>query len=231
MKRIFFYLFIFISPTPIFSQVNLKNGLIACYPFNANANDESGNNNNGTINGATLTTDRFGKANRAYNFNGSSLISVSPDQFKNQSYTYATWVKLDNLPPEGDNNYFITVGPDIDLYSSIVPPMLLQPIIENAIRHGLRYKENNDGVLNIDFNKDGNNVVCRINDNGIGIKKSMELKTNTRVEYQSKGMTLTESRINAINVISQKKIAMEVKDKYDEQGVGIGTQVKISFEQ
>ncbi len=110
MKRIFFYLFIFISPTPIFSQVNLKNGLIACYPFNANSNDESGNNNNGTINGATLTTDRFGKANRAYNFNGSSLISVSPDQFKNQSYTYATWVKLDNLPPEGDNNCFITVG-------------------------------------------------------------------------------------------------------------------------
>jgi hypothetical protein len=90
--------------------VNLKNGLVACYPFNGNSNDESGNNNNGTVNGATLTTDRFGKANGAYNFDGSSLISIDPAHFQNQSYTYATWVKLDNLPSENDNNCFITIG-------------------------------------------------------------------------------------------------------------------------
>jgi gliding motility-associated-like protein len=103
-------LILLLSTTAIFAQVNLKNGLVACYPFNANAKDESGNGNNGTVNGATLTTDRFGKANSAYNFNGSSLIAVNPAQFKNQSYTYATWVKLDNLPSAGDNNCFITVG-------------------------------------------------------------------------------------------------------------------------
>ena len=111
MKKVLvLFLILLFSMSTIFAQVNLKNGLIACYPFNANVNDESGNNNNGTVNGATLTTDRFGKANSAYNFNGSSLISVSPDQFKNQSYTYATWVKLNNLPSAGDNNAFITVG-------------------------------------------------------------------------------------------------------------------------
>jgi hypothetical protein len=48
------------------------NGLVAWYPFNGNANDESGNGNNGTVNGATLTSDRNGQANKAYNFNGSS---------------------------------------------------------------------------------------------------------------------------------------------------------------
>ena len=73
-------------------QVDLKNGLVACYPFNANAKDETGNGNNGTVNGATLTTDRFGKANSAYNFNGSSLIPVNPTQFKNQSYSYTNWI-------------------------------------------------------------------------------------------------------------------------------------------
>jgi Concanavalin A-like lectin/glucanases superfamily len=46
------------------------NGLVAYYPFNGNANDASGNGNNGTVNGATLTTDRFGNGNRAYAFNG-----------------------------------------------------------------------------------------------------------------------------------------------------------------
>lgn len=48
------------------------NGLVGWWPFNGNANDESGNGNNGTVNGATLTTDRFGSANSAYSFNGSS---------------------------------------------------------------------------------------------------------------------------------------------------------------
>ena len=46
------------------------NGLVGYWPFNGNANDESGNGNNGTVNGATLTTDRFGVANKAYNFDG-----------------------------------------------------------------------------------------------------------------------------------------------------------------
>ncbi|MCU0468850.1 MAG: metal-binding protein ZinT [Arcicella sp.] len=55
------------SPPP--TAIDLKNGLVACYPFNANANDATGNGNNGTVNGATLTTDRFGKVNSAYNFN------------------------------------------------------------------------------------------------------------------------------------------------------------------
>jgi hypothetical protein len=46
------------------------NGLVGWWPFNGNANDLSGNNNNGTVNGATLTADRYGNANKAYNFNG-----------------------------------------------------------------------------------------------------------------------------------------------------------------
>ena len=52
------------------------NGLIAWYPFNGNANDESGNGNNGTVNGATLTIDRNGNSDNAYSFNGSSFISM-----------------------------------------------------------------------------------------------------------------------------------------------------------
>jgi hypothetical protein len=55
------------------------NGLVGYWPFNGNANDVSGNGNNGVVSGATLTTDRFGAANKAYSFNGSSnFISVSP---------------------------------------------------------------------------------------------------------------------------------------------------------
>ena len=46
----------------VFAQINLDSGLVAHYPFNGNANDESGNGNDGTVNGATLTTDRLGNS-------------------------------------------------------------------------------------------------------------------------------------------------------------------------
>jgi hypothetical protein len=84
-----------------FSQVPSyvpTNGLVGWWPFNGNANDESGNGNNGTVNGATLTADRFGGLNNAYNFNGiSNYIDVgNPSSLGNNpsNYTQAGWVYL-----------------------------------------------------------------------------------------------------------------------------------------
>ncbi len=54
----------------LLAQVNLDSGLVAYYPFNGNAKDESGNGNNGSVFGATLTMDRFGNDRSAYEFNG-----------------------------------------------------------------------------------------------------------------------------------------------------------------
>jgi len=72
------------------------NGLVGWYPFNGNANDESGKGNNGTVNSSILTNDRFGNSNKAYSFNGSSSFidfgrneSLAPKQF-----TIASWIKL-----------------------------------------------------------------------------------------------------------------------------------------
>ena len=111
MKKVNILLLVLLLPiSTLMAQVNLKNGLVACYPFNANANDESGNNNNGTVNGATLTTDRFGKTNSAYNFDGSSYISADAEPFKNESYSFCLWTKIDKLPSFEDQNSFITVG-------------------------------------------------------------------------------------------------------------------------
>jgi len=76
------------------AQSFLTNGLVAYYPFNGNANDASGNRNNGVVYGATLTTDRFGNANQAYSFNGSSsyisIASVPLQQTDN--WTMSAWL-------------------------------------------------------------------------------------------------------------------------------------------
>ncbi len=111
MKTIYIFLFAIISLSPVFSQVNLKNGLVACYPFNANAKDETGNGNNGTVNGATLTTDRFGKVNSAYDFNGTSdYIEISPDKLQNPTYTYSLWIKPSSNPQDGISYFLFSVG-------------------------------------------------------------------------------------------------------------------------
>ena len=73
------------------------NGLVGWWPFNGNANDESGNGNNGTVNGATTTSDRFGNANKAYSFDGiSDFILVNNINFC-PNYSFNCWINCDTL--------------------------------------------------------------------------------------------------------------------------------------
>jgi hypothetical protein len=75
------------------APASLSNGLVAYYPFNGNANDESGNGHHGTVNGATLTTDRFGNSNVAYSFDGrNNHIQVNDNTiFHNQTFSVSIW--------------------------------------------------------------------------------------------------------------------------------------------
>ena len=76
------------------AQSNLTTGLVAYYPFNGNANDESGNGNNGTVNGATLTTDRFGNVGKAYSFDGVNNNIVLNQPFLTGKFSLSVWLKV-----------------------------------------------------------------------------------------------------------------------------------------
>ena len=93
LKCILIFLF---SANVCDAQTDLNAGLKAYYPFNGNANDASGNNNNPIFNNATITTDRFGKANSAYHFNGVYQYMRIPNKpslnFKNE-ITLSVWVR------------------------------------------------------------------------------------------------------------------------------------------
>ena len=73
----------------------LNEGLVAYYPFDANAIDQTGNGHDGTVYGATLTTDRFGKANSAYRFDGvNSYIQINDSpRFDLSTFTITAWAK------------------------------------------------------------------------------------------------------------------------------------------
>ncbi len=107
-KHLLFFtlLFVSIGNAQVPSYVP-TNGLVGYWPFSGNANDASSNGNNGTVNGATLTADRFGNQNSAYSFNGTSNYIAVPHNatFNMQKATWNVWVKI-NAASTG-NGYYI----------------------------------------------------------------------------------------------------------------------------
>jgi uncharacterized repeat protein (TIGR01451 family) len=102
-KQIVVFLALLISSSSVFwSQVPSyvpTNGLVGWWPFNGNANDESGNGNNGTVNGAALTTDRFGIENKAYNFDLDSIQIVNDTIFDLNHFSISCWINATYSSP------------------------------------------------------------------------------------------------------------------------------------
>ena len=97
MKKILILLLVFYSlgMNLLYAQVNLSSGLVGKYYFNGNANDESGNANDGIVHGATLVADRFGVPNHAYSFNGSNAYIIAPTTnfpVGSAPISYSLWV-------------------------------------------------------------------------------------------------------------------------------------------
>jgi hypothetical protein len=88
------------QPVPSYVPTN---GLVGWWPFNGNANDESGDWNNETVNGATLNNDRFGKVNKAYSFHGiNNSISVADNQSQRPpTISISIWISSNNLTSDG----------------------------------------------------------------------------------------------------------------------------------
>ena len=141
----------------------------------------------------------------------------------------STYLSLEKMRFKDKMDYFFEVDPTIDRSKMVLPPMLVQPFVENAMRHGLRHKTSGKGFIRIGLKKAGNELVIVVEDNGIGRKKSMEFKTAEHIEYQSKGMSLTQDRIKAIGLLYGKAMRVEVEDKLTADGSPAGTRVTIAI--
>ncbi len=130
-----------------------------------------------------------------------------------------------------EHKFLFSITTDANLVKSdvVLPPLLLQPFVENAIRHGVRHLPDNSGLIQLNFVKTKTNLVCSIMDNGIGREASMALKTINSVQYQSRGLKITMKRIEALNQRSMQKIVSIVEDLYDAAGKASGTKITIHF--
>jgi len=140
-----------------------------------------------------------------------------------------TYLELEKDRLENAFTYKVEVDATIQPQDYLIPPMILQPYVENSVRHGVRYRKDNKGVILIEVKKEEEYLVFIIEDNGIGRKRSQQLKGNTSIEYQSRGMSLTEDRVNILNEKNVHKIKIAVEDLEDATGNSSGTRVTVKF--
>ncbi len=132
------------------------------------------------------------------------------------------YVKLEHSRFPDKFEYQIKVANDIDVAAFQIPPMLLQPYIENSIWHGLRYKEDK-GFLKIHLEKlNKETIQITIADNGIGRKKSASLKTSNQKKQKSKGMGNIKRRVAILNDMYRDKVDVHISDLEED---GSGTKV------
>lgn len=112
--------------------------------------------------------------------------------------------------------YKIEIDNLLDADSLFIPNMLIQPQLENAIWHGLRYKDSM-GLLTLTVKTDNNHLTVIIEDNGIGLAKSLELKTKHQKEHRSRGLNNTQERINLLNSLYHTDISIFITEKEGEE--------------
>ena len=122
-------------------------------------------------------------------------------------------------------DYEINIDEDVDKEFTEIPPMLLQPYVENAIWHGLMHKHEGKGELCINIKVKEGNLEFIIEDNGIGREKSLTLKSKTKTKHESVGMQITADRLSVANRLYGTAGKVNVIDKEDEDGKSLGTKV------
>jgi len=138
------------------------------------------------------------------------------------------YLELQQLRYEKKFDYKIDVDPKIDLESAILPPMLLQPFIENAIEHGIKHKEAK-GHIRIRFNLEDKKLSCEIEDDGVGREKAWEVEYEKKGKHKSLATEIIRDRIIILNKKLKQKINLYIIDKISETEQPTGTLIKLDL--
>ncbi len=152
-----------------------------------------------------------------------SVLENSEEDFiplKKEIELLDLYIKLEHFRFQDKFDYSIEVDDHIDVEEFQIPPMLLQPYIENAVWHGLRYKADK-GHLNISINqKSKDEIVIIITDDGIGRVRSKALKTANQKKQNSKGMNNIKKRVSILNEMYKDKVDVTIEDLQNSEDRG-----------
>ncbi len=128
-----------------------------------------------------------------------------------------TYLDIERKRFQNRFNYDIKISDTIDADNALIPPMILQPFIENSILHGFAHK-NEQGIIKIDFDVKDEMLICSVDDNGTGRQQIIDTKPTKKPSF---GMAITQSRIDIINKAKNTKGLLKIIDKKE------GTRVEV----
>ena len=139
--------------------------------------------------------------------------------------TVGLYIQLESLRLDMQLQYKKNINEDIITEFEKIPPLILQPFVENALWHGLSRKEGLKEII-ISFNRKEDWLICNITDNGLGRQKALELKSNSLISHQSKAIEITRKRLIDFNDTALVS-PIEFSDLHDANNNPCGTQVTV----
>lgn len=144
--------------------------------------------------------------------------------------TLELYLQLESLRFEDNFSYTIDIAPEIHVDEVLVPSLLLQPIVENSVKHGLLNKNIQEGKIKIKAHIKGEELRLSVSDNGIGMFESETLKRkNGDFNHNSFGLNALKRRIEILNASYKINISMSIKNFKSDKGELFGTWVEISL--
>ncbi len=135
------------------------------------------------------------------------------------------YVELERLPCDDSFEVLVEISDDIDPNTARVPPMLIQPYVENAIWHGLLHQKDGNPMLHIRCYKQHERLVVEITDNGIGREASISQRITPLTGHITNGVRLVEERLQLVNEMYGVDAKFTVNDRYKPDGSSGGTSV------
>ncbi|MCG2615200.1 histidine kinase [Terrimonas sp. NA20] len=142
--------------------------------------------------------------------------------------TLRLYIEMEAMRFKEKLHYKIDLADNMDMDYIEIPPMLIQPYVENAIWHGLMPKEDG-GILLVSFRCEENNLKITVTDNGVGRARAAELKSSSATAHRSFGMSITHERIELINQMHNTNMSVIINDLQDDKGNAAGTEVIIDI--
>jgi sensor histidine kinase YesM len=135
------------------------------------------------------------------------------------------YLSLQKLRFENKFDYKIIVEEEIDPEEFSIPPMLIQPFVENAIEHGIKPKQEK-GFIEVRLSRDHGILICEVEDNGIGREKALEIRQHM---HKSMATSITRERLAALNRKLRTKVSLKIIDLKSDVGKALGTLVRIGI--
>jgi len=139
------------------------------------------------------------------------------------------YLELETIRFPGKFSYNISVGAGIDPHKTVIPTMLIQPFVENAVKHGIMHLFDRKGSVMISFALRDSLILCTVEDNGVGRMAAAQINRRKEVPHEPAGIPITLHRLQLLHKERQKDYIYRITDMQDETGRPAGTKVMFSM--